>query len=128
MPTHPAAPRRTPAAGPLDCARKIIRAEGVAGLYRGLKPNIIGVTPEKSLKLSVNDVLREYFTRANGGGGIALYQEVMAGGIAGFVQVRSARGLRGGALGGCAVGRCGLRAQHSASCIAPRTQPTTTNT
>jgi hypothetical protein len=33
--------------GPIDCARKIIAAEGVKGLYMGLKPNLIGVAPEK---------------------------------------------------------------------------------
>jgi hypothetical protein len=47
------------AAGPVDCFRKIVATEGTAGLYRGLKPNLIGVTPEKALKLSVNDLLRE---------------------------------------------------------------------
>ena len=46
-------------AGPIDCFRKIVATEGTAGLYRGIKPNLIGVTPEKALKLSVNDLLRE---------------------------------------------------------------------
>lgn len=32
---------------------------GVSGLYSGLKPNLIGVFPEKALKLSVNDTVRE---------------------------------------------------------------------
>ncbi len=73
--------------GPLDCARKIVAAEGAGGLYRGLKPNLIGVSPEKALKLSVNDLLRESFTRANGDGRIRLWQEVAAGGSAGLIQV-----------------------------------------
>ena len=34
-------------APPADCFRKILAAEGVAGLYTGLKPNLLGVTPEK---------------------------------------------------------------------------------
>jgi hypothetical protein len=31
--------------GPVDCFKKILAAEGASGLYRGLKPNLIGVTP-----------------------------------------------------------------------------------
>jgi hypothetical protein len=38
--------------GPLDCVRKIVSTEGgVPALYRGLIPNLIGVTPEKAIKL-----------------------------------------------------------------------------
>ena len=75
-------------AGPIDCFRQIVRKEGVAGLYRGLRPNLIGVMPEKSLKLTVNDVCREAFTESNGpGGGIRLHQEMISGATAGFVQV-----------------------------------------
>ena len=75
-------------AGPVDCFRQIVRKEGVAGLYRGLRPNLIGVMPEKSLKLTVNDVCREAFTEANGpGGGIRLHQEMISGATAGFIQV-----------------------------------------
>jgi len=32
---------------------------GAGGLYSGLKPNLLGVFPEKALKLAVNDTLRE---------------------------------------------------------------------
>lgn len=45
--------------GPLHCARTIVRVEGVRGLYQGLIPNLIGVTPEKAIKLAVNDLARE---------------------------------------------------------------------
>ena len=44
----------------LDCFRTIIKAEGVRGLYRGLPANLIGITPEKAIKLAVNDYAREY--------------------------------------------------------------------
>ena len=47
------------AISPLAMFRRIVAAEGVRGLYAGLKPNLIGVFPEKSLKLSVNDTARE---------------------------------------------------------------------
>lgn len=39
-------------AGPIDCFRKILTNEGgVRALYRGLAPNLVGVTPEKAIKL-----------------------------------------------------------------------------
>ena len=47
----------------------------------------MGVFPEKSLKLSVNDTCREAFTRSNGDGKIRVWQEVASGGTAGFFQV-----------------------------------------
>ncbi|KAJ2688193.1 mitochondrial aspartate-glutamate transporter agc1 [Coemansia spiralis] len=49
---------RLPYAGGVDCFRQIVRQEGVRGLYRGLVPNLAGVTPEKAIKLAVNDIMR----------------------------------------------------------------------
>ena len=91
--------------GPIDCYRKILATEGVAGLYRGLKPNLIGVTPEKSIKLSVNDLLRERFTAASHDGrSIRLYEEMLAGGGAGFLQVAATNPMvRGREWGGAMV-------------------------
>jgi len=37
-----------------DCFKKVIRHEGFAGLYRGLVPQLMGVAPEKAIKLSVS--------------------------------------------------------------------------
>ncbi len=79
--------RLTPPPLPPDCFRKIIAAEGAAGLYVGLRPNLLGVMPEKALKLTVNDVLRERAVASNGGGAIRLWQEMAAGAGAGFFQV-----------------------------------------
>jgi hypothetical protein len=45
----------------LACFRSILAKEGPVGLYRGLGPNLIGVTPEKAIKLAVNDYLRDKF-------------------------------------------------------------------
>ncbi|KAJ7651670.1 mitochondrial carrier domain-containing protein [Mycena polygramma] len=42
----------------LDCAKKILRNEGFLGFYRGLGPQLIGVAPEKAIKLTVNDIIR----------------------------------------------------------------------
>lgn len=71
--------------GAVDCFRQIISKEGVRGLYRGLAPNLVGVTPEKAIKLAVNEKLREYFEKDDGS--IALIHEIIAGGGAGFTQV-----------------------------------------
>ena len=37
-----------------DCFKKVIRHEGVTGLYRGLVPQLMGVAPEKAIKLTVS--------------------------------------------------------------------------
>lgn len=36
-----------------DCFKKVIRHEGFFGLYRGLLPQLMGVAPEKAIKLTV---------------------------------------------------------------------------
>lgn len=43
-----------------DCCKKVIRHEGFVGLYRGLVPQLMGVAPEKAIKLTVseNGILR----------------------------------------------------------------------
>lgn len=57
---------------------QVIRHEGVLGLYRGLLPQLAGVAPEKAIKLTVNDFVRDKFTDKSGQ--IALWSEVLAGG------------------------------------------------
>ena len=37
-----------------DCFKKVVRHEGPGGLYRGLGPQILGVAPEKAIKLTVS--------------------------------------------------------------------------
>jgi solute carrier family 25 aspartate/glutamate transporter 12/13 len=68
-----------------DCFKKVIRHEGVSGLYRGLVPQLIGVAPEKAIKLTVNDLVRDKLTNKNGT--IPLWGEVLAGACAGGSQV-----------------------------------------
>ncbi|KYQ88830.1 putative transmembrane protein [Tieghemostelium lacteum] len=71
--------------GALDCFKKIVANEGgFKSLYRGLSSNIIGIIPEKALKLAVNDLARSVLQ--GNAKHITLAQEVMAGGIAGFTQ------------------------------------------
>ncbi|XP_071603457.1 electrogenic aspartate/glutamate antiporter SLC25A12, mitochondrial isoform X1 [Heliangelus exortis] len=68
-----------------DCFKKVLRFEGFFGLYRGLLPQLIGVAPEKAIKLTVNDFVRDKFTKKDGS--IPFLAEVLAGGCAGASQV-----------------------------------------
>jgi len=69
-----------------DCFKKVIRHEGVTGLYRGLVPQLMGVAPEKAIKLTVNDLVRDQI-RDSKTGQIHIVGEVLAGGCAGASQV-----------------------------------------
>jgi len=68
-----------------DCFKKVVRHEGVTGLYRGLVPQLMGVAPEKAIKLTMNDFMRDKFTSDHGN--IPLYGEMLAGATAGASQV-----------------------------------------
>ncbi|XP_076683811.1 calcium-binding mitochondrial carrier protein Aralar1 isoform X2 [Andrena cerasifolii] len=68
-----------------DCCKKVIRHEGFFGLYRGLIPQLMGVAPEKAIKLTVNDFVRDKFMDKNGN--LPLYGEIMSGACAGGSQV-----------------------------------------
>ncbi|KAI3383103.1 hypothetical protein SNEBB_006678 [Seison nebaliae] len=70
----------------MDCFKKVLKYEGIFGLYRGLLPQIIGVAPEKAIKLTTNDFCRDYL-RNKKDGSIPLLSEVVSGGCAGFSQV-----------------------------------------
>ncbi|XP_055301852.1 calcium-binding mitochondrial carrier protein Aralar1 isoform X2 [Sitodiplosis mosellana] len=69
----------------IDCFKKVIRHEGVLGLYRGLVPQLIGVAPEKAIKLTVNDLVRDKLTPQDGP--LPYYAEYIAGACAGASQV-----------------------------------------
>jgi len=72
--------------GVIDCFRQMVKNEGgVRALYRGLSANLVGIVPEKALKLAVNDFLRK--TLKGDKHDIPLSHEVLAGGGAGFCQV-----------------------------------------
>lgn len=64
----------------IDCVKKVVRYEGAAGLYRGLLPQLVGVCPEKAIKLTMNDLVKDTFNRYNNGSQIQLWQEIIAGG------------------------------------------------
>jgi solute carrier family 25 (mitochondrial aspartate/glutamate transporter), member 12/13 len=69
----------------IDCFIKVFRNEGPKGLYRGILPQLAGVSPEKAIKLAVNDFLRGRFTKADGT--IHPGMEILAGMGAGASQV-----------------------------------------
>jgi len=68
-----------------DCFRKVLVNEGPVGLYRGLIPQLIGVSPEKAIKLTTNDLVRAKFTDKDGE--IRLIGEILAGACGGGAQV-----------------------------------------
>lgn len=69
-----------------DCFKKVVRHEGVTGLYRGLVPQLLGVAPEKAIKLTMNDLARDKIKQVNGGH-LPLWGEALAGGLGGASQV-----------------------------------------
>ena len=73
-------------ANSIDCAKKVVRNEGFRGLYSGVLPQLVGVAPEKAIKLTVNDLIRGKFSEP-GTGKIWWPAEVLAGGMAGACQV-----------------------------------------
>lgn len=72
----------------IDCARKVIQNEGFLGLYSGVLPQLVGVAPEKAIKLTVNDLVRGWLTDKQTGQ-IWYPYEMLAGGSAGGCQVVS---------------------------------------
>ncbi|PHH88659.1 hypothetical protein CDD83_7261 [Cordyceps sp. RAO-2017] len=69
----------------IDCFQKVFRNEGIRGLYSGVLPQLVGVAPEKAIKLTVNDLVRGHFTDKQGK--IWWGAEVLAGASAGGCQV-----------------------------------------
>ncbi|KAJ3065055.1 mitochondrial aspartate-glutamate transporter agc1 [Podochytrium sp. JEL0797] len=68
-----------------DCFKQVLKNEGFMGLYSGLGPQLIGVAPEKAIKLTVNDFVRRSLVKSDGT--IPLSAEILAGGMAGASQV-----------------------------------------
>lgn len=75
-------------ANSIDCFKQVWRHEGFLGFYRGLGPQLIGVAPEKSIKLVTNEAVKELIFGDDGTGeNITTLQEIIAGGSAGASQV-----------------------------------------
>ena len=65
-----------------DCFMKVVRHEGVFGLYRGLAAQLMGVAPEKAIKLTVNDFVRDMLRDQFGN--ISLMGQIFAGACVSF--------------------------------------------
>lgn len=70
----------------IDCFSKVLTNEGFRGLYSGVLPQLVGVAPEKAIKLTVNDLVRGKFSEPKTGK-IWWPYELLAGGSAGMCQV-----------------------------------------
>mmetsp|Transcript_11156 Transcript_11156/g.23517 ORF Transcript_11156/g.23517 Transcript_11156/m.23517 type:complete len:327 (+) Transcript_11156:559-1539(+) len=69
----------------VKAAVDIFRTAGIIGFYRGALVNVMGIAPEKTIKLGVNDFMRGCITSQVGC--LPLGGEVVAGGLAGLCQV-----------------------------------------
>lgn len=68
-----------------DCLKKVISAEGFAGMYRGSAVNLLLITPEKAIKLTANDLFRHKLS--NKSGHLTLGNEMLSGAGAGLCQI-----------------------------------------
>jgi hypothetical protein len=66
--------------------RRGIKTENILKIISlGLIPQLVGVAPEKAIKLTMNDFIRDRLTLVDGT--IPLWAEIVAGGCAGASQV-----------------------------------------
>lgn len=73
-----------------DIVRTLWRTQGALGFYRGLSAGLLGVTPEKAIKLTVNDLARHHLAglcSVPAGDALPVHLGMLAGGIAGGCQV-----------------------------------------
>jgi len=78
----------------LDCIQQAFRFEGFSGLYRGLLPSLLGVAPERAIKLQVHNLLIQAYSFDDDSNGFtssnkrpSLWVEALAGGCAGASQL-----------------------------------------
>ena len=71
--------------GGVEAALDICRTSGPLSLYRGVLINLVGVSLEKTVKLSANTFFRVAIR--NQCGSLSLLGEIIAGGLAGMTQV-----------------------------------------
>ena len=81
--------QRTPLRELPGFLRTIYQRHGLRGFYAGLGANLVGVTPEKAIKLTVNDVMRTRLAREAGvrESELPWYLGMVAGGAAGTCQI-----------------------------------------
>ena len=72
------------------CLTLAMQSEGSLGLYRGLLPQLIGVGPEKFIKLAVNDLVHHSLGPPKNGPNetaMRFMKDMLAGGCAGACQL-----------------------------------------
>ena len=69
----------------LDAARQIFVAKGPLEFYKGVGVQVLGIAPEKGIKLGVNDVIAAACWSS--GGCFPLWQQMLSGAVAGACQV-----------------------------------------
>lgn len=72
--------------GALDCFFQTIKREGFKGLYKGLRPQLLGVAPEKAIKLTVNDTIKSFYPKTLTNQDI-IGLNIISGSVAGLSQV-----------------------------------------
>uniref|UniRef100_A0A7S4PJJ9 Mitochondrial carrier protein n=1 Tax=Paramoeba aestuarina TaxID=180227 RepID=A0A7S4PJJ9_9EUKA len=72
--------------GIVDCLTKVYRQGGAKAWYSGMRVNLIGIIPEKAIKLACNDQFRSML-RDEETGKVSNAGELLAGAGAGFCQV-----------------------------------------
>jgi solute carrier family 25 aspartate/glutamate transporter 12/13 len=77
---------KLPYKGIIDCFRKTYLDAGLRGMYRGLAPVLVGITPEKAIKLGVNDFVLEVFRRLKKKNMNSVPELMFAGATAGMCQ------------------------------------------
>eukprot|EP00041_Stephanoeca_diplocostata_P013639 m.240379 g.240379 ORF g.240379 m.240379 type:complete len:294 (-) comp19413_c0_seq1:406-1287(-) len=77
--------KKLPYRGIIHAFRTIYVKEGLRSFYNGIGPNLVGVTPEKAIKLAANDFFCDLLQDSKGD--ISLGNRIVAGGMAGFLQV-----------------------------------------
>ena len=82
----PNAEGKLPYKGMMDCLRQSLRADGLGGLYRALPAVLVGITPEKAIKLGVNDFMCEVFRQRLNTEQLPIPYLVAAGATAGTCQ------------------------------------------
>eukprot|EP00899_Mesostigma_viride_P028741 jgi/Mesvir1/9051/Mv21329-RA.2 len=73
-----------------DCIATVVREDGVLALYDGLLPQMLGVAPEKAIKISINNFLRrELVNLANvpSDSALPVHLAFLAGGLSGLAQI-----------------------------------------
>jgi len=71
-----------------DCLSKVIKKEGVTGIYRGLYPSILGVLPYVGLDFAVYETLKSFIIKKYNGE-VSNLATLACGGVAGVKEAFS---------------------------------------